>query len=135
MNNKLLIGFMIMAAVGLAGCQTSGGSGKQSNSKALTNAELTKLYSVTQTVAWTNLENSASGDLISNPNGTVSTDWGTGSSKGTWRIVDNTLWTTWTTGSFRGAGVEECVTLHKMKEGTYKLLLPNGSWKYTNTFK
>ena len=132
MKNMLRVSTLVIAAVALIGCQTSA---KQSEAPALSNAELTKLYLATQTVSWTNLENTASGTATYGPAGRATTDWGGGSSKGTWRIVGNTVCTTWAAGSFRGAGVEECVTYHKTGEGKYNLVLPNGSVKYTNVFK
>jgi len=132
MNNKLRITLMAIVAAALVGCQTSEEALKEAGAKQLTYAELTKIYSVPRTVAWSRADGAASGTSVFQPNGTATVSWERQSDTGTWRIVGYTFCEKWI-GALRGA--ENCYSVYKLKYGSFMTINDDGNVFTTFSFK
>ena len=121
---RLQYGLSALLALSLlAGCASREADMKATGGKPMTGAELLQRNSKEVKIAWNTPQGYAGVDTY-RPDGTASVDYGKGTDTGVWRVVDDTLCTTWKT--LRN-GAEKCFVVYKVGDGKYKSFNSDGS--------
>ena len=115
---------MITTFFVVSGCQTQPKKQSEMAQPALTNQQLTDMYSQRLEMRWSTVKG-YSGTSEYNPDGTGIVEWGKGDHAGQWRISGNTVCTQWE--GIRD-GREKCFRLIEVAPGKYNYYDINGAY-------
>lgn len=108
---------IVGAAILLAGCETAPKKSKQAVVPLLDRARLMSIYGKGDKLVHRWKTPRGAGIARYNADGSAFVDWGSGSSKGKWRVAGNTACTRW----FKvRKGKERCSRIFKIGNGKYK---------------
>lgn len=116
MKHTLIAVAAAAALLSLSACKTAEEGLRETGAVQITGAQLEERYAGDSQWAWTTATHT--GTTTYNADGSGVVDWGTGNSKGTWRIKGDQICTSW---EFRG-GKERCNRVYRLAPGKYRLI-------------